>query len=391
MQIEIAEAFLPLLNPARYKVYYGGRGSAKSWTFATIIANIAYRSPIRVLCTREIQNSIEDSVQRLLSDTFGRLGYSNFFTTQKREIIGRNGSLFLFEGLRYNARKIKSFEGIDIAWVAEAEGITQASWDLLIPTIRKPASEIWVDFNPDSGDDPTYKMFVDNAKPDSVIQKVSWRDNPWFPEVLRREMEWDRAHDQEKYDHIWEGNTRTISDAQIFRGKYAIEAFDTPADVEFLIGSDWGFAQDPTTCIRMFIIDRTLYIDREAYGVGVEIEETPALFDVVLPHKQWPVRADSARPETISYMNNHGYNVIPAKKGAGSVEEGIQFLRSFEKIVVHPRCRHTADELKLYSYKTDRLTGDVLPIIVDKHNHCIDPMRYATEPIRPGRFQWGVA
>lgn len=263
----------------------------------------------------------------------------------------------------------------------EAQTISESSWEVLIPTIRKPYSEIWVTFNPLNADDPTTQRFIDHAPPEAYVRKVNYDENPYFPEELRKELEWDKAHDFEKYLHIWEGFPRTISDAQIFKGCYIVEPFDDGlwkhADRLFF-GADFGFARDPSTLVRCFIYDRRLYVDYEAYGVGVEIDELPQLYRSVPGAADWPIKADAARPETISYLKNRaGFNIEAADKWQGSIEDGIAYLKSFDRIVIHPRCKHAADEFRLYSYKTDRLTQEVLPVILDKNNHVIDGLRYA--------------
>lgn len=380
--VQIPDAFRFLFRPARYKVAYGGRGGAKSWNFARALLVMAAEKPMRVLCTREFQNSIEDSVHRLLADQIVTLGLDAFYTIKQREIIGVNGTLFLFEGLHRNVHKIKSLEGIDVCWVEEATKVTEESWEVLIPTIRKDGSEIWISFNPDQEDDPVYQRFVVNPPPSAVVMGVSWRENPYFPDTLRAEMEWDRKVDHDKYQHIWEGHCRSFSEAQVFHGKWRTDTFEAPAGTTFYYGADWGFSQDPTALVRCYISDGALYIDYEAYGVGVDIDATPDLFRAVPEAEKWPITADSARPETISYMQQHGFpRMRKARKGKGSVEDGITFLRSFQEIVIHERCKHAADEFKLYSYKRDKLTGDILPVIEDKHNHAIDALRYAVEPI----------
>ena len=259
----------------------------------------------------------------------------------------------------------------------EAQSVSEESWAVLIPTIRQANSEIWMTFNPMDDDDPTYRKFVLTPPPNTVVKKVSWRDNPHFPKVLRDEMEYLQRVDYDAYLHVWEGEPRTISDAVVFKGKFTVEPFDTPADARFYFGADWGFSQDPTTLIRAFVKDRTLYIDHEAYGIGVDIDKTPALFDTVPESRKWQIYADSARPETISYMRRAGFNISAAEKWSGSVEDGIAFLRSFERIVIHERCKHAAEEARLYKYKVDTRTGEVLPVIVDAHNHVIDALRYA--------------
>ena len=175
------------MSPYRYKVAYGGRGSAKSWTIASLLVVAAYVNPIRVLCAREIQKSIGDSVIQLLSDTIERLGLQSFFDIQKTVITGTNGSRFIFEGLRSNITKIKSMEGINRVWVEEAESVSATSWETLIPTIRAPGSEIWVSFNPADELDNTYQRFVINPPPDSYVVAVNYQDNPWFPIELEKE------------------------------------------------------------------------------------------------------------------------------------------------------------------------------------------------------------
>lgn len=383
--IELPEIFGPLLEPNRYKIYYGGRGSAKSWSFADVLIMLSYQSRKRILCTREYQNSIEDSVYKLLGDTIERHNLSAFFKLTRASIVGLNGSEFLFEGLHRNTNAIRSIEGIDICWVEEAAIVSEESWQVLIPTIRKEGSEIWASFNPESKDDPVYKRFISHPPANSIVRKVTWRDNPWFPMVLKAELEHDAAIDADLYAHVWEGEPRKMSASQVMHGKWVIDDFTTPEGADFYCGADWGFANDPTAVIRCFIQDRKLYIDKEAGGVGIEIDETDKILDAVLPSKEWPTRADSARPETISYLNRRGYRIIPAKKGPGSVEDGIAFIRSFDKIIIHPRCKNTAEEMRLYSYKVDRITGDILPIPIDAHNHGIDALRYGLEPVMRAR------
>ena len=340
--IKFPSAFEDLFRPARYKVYYGGRGGGKSWMVARALLIKGLEGKVRVLCAREFQTSIADSVHKLLSEQIDALGLAPYYEVQKTRIIGLNGTEFIFKGLRHNVQEIKSTEGVDYCWIEEAQSVSEESWAVLVPTIRQADSEIWMTFNPQDDDDPTYRKFVLNPPPNSVVRKVSWRDNPHFPQVLRDEMEYLQRVDPDAYAHVWEGETRTISDAVILRGKVEVRPFETPPVDRFYFGADWGFSQDPTVLIRCFVIDRTLYIDHEAYSIGCDIDKTPALFDKVPESRKWPIYADSARPETISYMRRAGFNISAAEKWSGSVEDGIAFLRSFERIVIHERCKHAA-------------------------------------------------
>lgn len=376
----MSDPFADLYEPHRYKVFYGGRGSGKSWAVARALIAISDFCKVRILCCREIQNSIRDSSYQVLKDMAERMGLADRFWFKEAEIehLG-TGSKFIFSGLLRNENSIRSKEGIDICWVEEASSVSQRSWDVLTPTIRKTGSELWLTFNPLTLDDPT-NVFIENPPPNAYVRKVNYWDNPFFPEVLREQMEWDKQNDFEKYLHVWEGYPLTISDAQVFKGRFVVEPI--PEDLwekadRLFFGADFGFARDPSTLVRSFIFDNKLFIDHEAYGVGVEIDELPQLYRSVPGSDQWPIKGDSARPETISYLRRHGYNIDGAEKWPDSIEEGINFIKSFDKVVIDPRCKHTADEFRLYSYKTDRLTDEVLPVVLDKNNHTIDALRYS--------------
>ena len=366
----------------RYFALVGGRGSAKSYSVAATLILRAAAKPLRILCAREIQRSIKDSVKRLLDDTIIRTGLQGFFTSTDTEIRGKNGSLLLFAGLRTNIDSIKSMEGIDICWVEEAQTVSQSSLDILIPTIRKPNSQIYFTWNPKYKTDPIDSMFgTDDLPPKTSFMRVNWDQNPWFPDVLRAEMEYDRNRDPDKYKHVWLGGYVSNSESRVFRN-WKVEEFEAPEDATHRLGADWGFATDPTVLIRCHVVGRTIYVDYEAYQVGCEIMDTPSLFLTVPESEKWPIIADSARPETISHMKKNGFpKIMSAVKGPKSVEEGVEWLKSHD-IVVHPRCVHTIDELTCYSYKTDPLTGQILPVLADRDNHLIDALRYACEASR---------
>lgn len=402
MEVQLPEAFEPLFEPSRYKAFHGGRGGAKSHSFASALVLMGKQRPIRWLFGREIQKSIRASVKQLLDDKIAAHDLGDHYYSTERGITGRNGTEFMFAGLRSNPESVKSMEGLDGAWVEEANNVSQTSLNLLTPTVRKPNSEIWFSWNRRSTSDPVDKMFLGEGSPPprSIVRKVGWRDNPWFPDVLKEEMAWDKQRDFDKWRHVWEGEPVQRSEARVFKN-WRTDDLDhlltDPLNVP-RFGADWGFSIDPTVLVKCYIVGRVLYFREEVYKVGCEIDETPALFagsDIRMPERwsnphmhpgveesmQYPIIADSARPETISYMKNRGFNIRKSIKGAGSVEEGVEFMRSHD-IVVHPNCKHVEDELLLYSYKIDPLTDEVLPALADRHNHTIDACRYAVESAR---------
>lgn len=383
INLKVANVYKPLWKNAKRRNYiYGGRGSGKSHDVAEYCLFRAYQSKIKVLCTRELQNSIADSVYSLLKNKITDMKLDFFFTVYKDRIVGNNGSEFIFKGIHNNVSEIKSMENISIAWLEESQSLSRESIDVIVPTIRAPGSILIFTFNPYKDNDPIY-VEMKNATEDDLVIKANYSDNPWFPEELRLEMERDKKNDYQKYLWVWEGECLGLSDAQIFRGKYVIENFETPKNADFHFGADWGFANDPTTLVRSFIVGNDLYIDMCAGKVGCDLEDTPSLFNEVQGSSIYPIYADSARPETISFMRSKHYNVIAAEKWNGSVEDGIQYLRSFSCIHIHERCKAVAEEFDLYQYKVDRQTGEVLRIPVDKFNHYIDAIRYSlTVPMR---------
>ena len=385
LQLKTPEWALPLLEASRYKGAWGGRGSGQSHMFAEMMLeeHIMNQSQSSV-CVREIQKSLNQSVKRLLEMKIQEMNAGAYFEVQDAVIKSKKADgRIIFQGMQnHTADSIKSLEGYDRAWVEEAQSLSQTSLDLLRPTIRKPGSELWFTWNPRQASDPVDLLLRGPTPPkDANVIKVNYADNPWFPSVLKDEMEYDKRRDPDKYQHVWRGEYLQNSESRVFRN-WRIEDFDAPPDAIHRLGADWGFSVDPTTLVRCHIIGRTLYIDFEAYMVGCEIVNTPELFMQVPEAEKWPIVADSARPETISHMRRNGFpKIMTAVKGPKSVEEGIEFLKNYT-IVVHPRCTHTIDELTLYSYKTDPLTGKILPVLEDKKNHVIDALRYACEAVR---------
>lgn len=385
LQIKTPKWALSLLEPARYKGAWGGRGSGKSHFFAEMmIESHILDQKRRSVCVREIQKSLNQSVKRLLEMKIQDMNAGAYFEVQDAVIKSKKGDgMIIFQGMQnHTADSIKSLEGYDCAWVEEAQSLSQVSLDLLRPTIRKPGSELHFTWNPRKSNDPVDFLLRGPTPPkDATVIKVNYTDNPWFPSVLRDEMEYDKRRDPDKYQHVWMGEYLRNSQSRVFRN-WKIEDFEAPADAIHRLGADWGFSVDPTVLVRCHIIGRTLYIDYEAYMIGCEIVNTPELFLQVPEAEKWPIVADSARPETISHMRKNGFpKIMGAVKGPRSLEEGIEFLKNYD-IVVHPRCLHTIDELTLYSYKTDPLTGKILPLLEDKKNHVIDALRYACEGVR---------
>ena len=392
--IEIPPSLVPIFTPARgavqYRAAYGGRGSGKSQTAALMAAVWGYAEPLRVLCTRELQVSIKDSFHREIKDAIERTPWlAAHYDVGVDYLRGRNGTEFIFRGLRHNTSSIKSLAGIDLTIVEEAEDVPEDSWLALEATVfRQPKSELWAIWNPRVDGSPVDKRFRKSPPDKALIARINYDSNPFFPEGLEalRQRE-QRRLDPATYAHVWDGEYLENSDAQVFAGKYETAEFEPGARWDGpYFGLDFGFAQDPTAAVECYIHGDRLYIRREAGKIGLELDDTSAYVREAMPlmalHN---VRADSARPESISYLQRHGLpNIKSVKKWQGSVEDGISFIKSFARVIIHPGCRETAREFRLYSYKQDRLTGDIMPKLVDAHNHYIDALRYALEPMVGG-------
>lgn len=383
LTIETPEVFLPLLTPARYKGAWGGRGSGKSHFFAELLVERCLQDKIDAVCVREVQQSLNQSVKKLIEYKIQQMGVASQFEILYDRIKTPFGGIIIFQGMSTStAESIKSLEGFDICWCEEAQSMAQRSIDLLRPTIRKPMSEIWFSWNPRLETDPVDALLRGEHLPTGAIAvKANYNDNPWLPDVLKAELEYDRRRDPDKFAHVWMGEYEQNGEARVFKN-WRIEEFERPDGTIFRLGADWGFSVDPSVLIRCSIEGNILYVDYEAYMVGCEIVNLPMLFMSVPDSEKWIIVADSARPETISHMQKNGFpKIVAAIKGPKSLDEGVEFLKSFD-IVVHPRCKHLIDELTLYSYKTDPMTGVVVPLLKDKDNHIIDALRYAMEGAR---------
>lgn len=387
-----------LFEPARYKVAYGGRGGAKSWGFADALLIQAAQRPLRILCAREIQKSIEESVHQLLRDRIEALGLNGFYEVQKTGIFGRNGSQFMFAGLRHNVNNIKSKEGIDIVWVEEAQTVSRNSWATLIPTIRKEGSEIWVSFNPELDTDETYVRFVKNPPPGAVVQKINWSDNPWFPDVLRAEKDHLKATDPDAYLTIWEGHCRQTLDGAIYakeiraateEGRITKVPYDRTKPVEVFVDLGWAdstslwFVQKVGMEYRFlkFIQDRqrpwTDYlsiIQQSNYLIG----------SVWLPHDAQAKQLGTGKSiEEITRGVIKEVRIVPKL----SVSEGINAARE-----IFPQCWFDEDGcgeglqyLRRYRYDVDDDTGQFSrQPLHDENSHAADALRYAAVGIREG-------
>lgn len=391
-QIQLPKKLISVFiaEKVRYRGAHGGRGSAKTRSFALMTAVKGYQFAEAgisgvILCAREFMNSLADSSMEEVKQAIRSVDWlADYYDIGQNYIRTKNGLVsYVFCGLRHNLDSIKSKARILLCWVDEAENVSEIAWRKLTPTVREDNSEIWVTWNPETQGSPTDIRFRQNPPENAVMVEMNYNDNPFFPDVLEQERLNDLARlDYASYAWIWEGAYLENSDKQVLNGKYIIEEFDNDLYKKaerLLFGADFGYANDPNTLIRSFILNDCLYIEYEAYGVHVELNEIPSFYDSVPESRKWAIKGDCSRPETISYIKREGFKISAAKKWQGSVEDGISHLRGFKQIIIHPRCKHTAEEARLYSYKTDRVTEEVLPIIEDKNNHCWDAIRYSLD------------
>lgn len=394
-RIHLPPKLLPLWTTPdlRYLIADGGRGGAKSFSFAKMLAIKGYQDPGPILVAREYQNSIKDSafaeiVRAIRSEPWLEAQYK----IGENYIRGRNGITdFLFRGLHHNAHEVKSITGVKYCWVEEADLVSDASWDYLIPTIREPGSQIWVTFNPSTVETATYIRFIKqfDLLPRAMRVHINAEDNPWLSTELIEERERDRKGDPDKFRNKWLGEPLTRSDAQIMAGRCEVRDFvpdprkwDGPYQ-----GLDFGFSVDPSAAVRLWIHNDCLWFEYAAGGVGIDLDDLPDVLRADIPNfEAHEIRADNARPDSISYLKRFGLpRIVPCEKGKGSIEDGVDHIKSYQRIYIHPRCKPVINEARLYSYKVDRLTGKVKNEIIDADNHWWDAARYALEPVRKNR------
>lgn len=397
-------------RPARTRVFKGGRGSGKT-------RGLALRSALRIyqlaeqgvegvfLASREHLNSLdESSMEEIKSAIRSERWLADYFDIGEKYIRTRNRRIsYAFAGLRHNLDSIKSKARIIGNWTDEAENVSEAAWRKLIPTLREEGPgwqvENWVSYNPESPESATHKRFILERGSDCIVTDVNWSDNPWFPRVLNTQRLEDQRLRPDTYEHTWNGAFLTLTDAQIFAGKFLVDDFvpDPEWDGPYQ-GGDFGFSQDPAAAVRCWIGhdpyqrekygargygDNCLWVEYEAGKVALELDHYETFIGDRIPRfRDYATRWDSAQPGMISHIKRHG---LPRSEGVekwpGSVEDGISFIRNFDRVVIHSRCVETAREFRLYSYKVDRKSEDILPIVVDANNHYVDAIRYALGPM----------
>lgn len=399
LEISTPRWFLPFLEPAPFKGAHGGRSSGKSHQFAELLVEDHIRDPhLSSVCIREVQKSLKFSAKRLLESKIRRMGVEHYFDAKGGEIRDRRGDgIIIFQGMQdHTADSIKSLEGFKRAWVEEAQNLSARSLELLEPTIRADDAEIWFTWNPVNPEDAVDQFMRKNPPKGAVVAEVNYMDNPFLPQRSRDSAERMMKSDDEAYTHVWLGGYLRFSDAQVLRGKWRIDEFEPTPDWDGPYqGLDFGFSQDPTAGTRWWIHENRLFLEYEAGRTELELDDTADFLTREIPDfDKYITRADNARPESISYLKRNGLPMLRAvDKWPGSIEDGISFLRSFEEIVIHTRCKESQTEARLYSHKVNK-AGDVLPDIVDKHNHYIDSGRYALAPLiqnrRPADMSSGV-
>lgn len=395
--IRLPRKLIPVFAPPRgavqYRAAHGGRGSGKSFNFAKMAAIWGFVEPLRILCVREFQASIKESFHAELKAAIASEPWLEaHYDVGVDYLKGKNGTEFIFRGLRVGVQSIKSLAKVDLTICEEAEDYPEPAWLALEATVfRQPKSELWAIWNPRLEGSPVDLRFRKSPPDNAVVAEVNWHDNPFFPiglETLRlREQE---RLDPNTYGHIWNGEYLTNSNLQVFGGKWVIEEFEPGGEGWSgpYQGGDFGFSQDPTAAVRVWISGNNVYVSHEAGKAGLELDDTPSFVTkAIQDFERYTTRWDNSRPESISHIKRHGLPKSEAvDKWKGSVEDGIAFLRSFRNIVIHPRCQGVIKEMRLYSHKVDKNSGDILPDIVDAHNHYADAIRYAVDPMIKRNF-----
>lgn len=395
LEISVPEILAPLYEPRRYKVMHGGRGGGKSHTVAQVLLEMGTREQLRILCAREIQKSMRDSVHRLLKDYIVKLGLTAFYEVLDTEIRGVNGTLFLFAGLQsHTVDSIKSFEGVDRVWIEEAHAISKKSLDTLIPTIRKGGSEIWMTLNPDMETDEVYQRFIATPSPDTWVCQVNWRDNPWFPQVLEEERQKaKRSMLAEDYAHIWEGKARRVAAGAIYRHEiehlYADNrAGRVPYDPRIPVHTVWDLGWNDSMTIAMVqvgpqdvrVIDYIEDSHRTYDWYVTQLEKRPYRWGTdYLPHDGKTKNAQTGKNAEMVLKELGRSRVVCLS--ALDVEEGIKSAR-----MIFPRCYFDSAKtarllecLKRYQRAIHTSTGEAMGPLHDEFSHGADCFRYLSQ------------
>lgn len=414
-RVQIIPKLIPMFKvpygSVDYRVAKGGRGSGKTMSFAKMVCVMALTFAAEgksgaILCAREFVNSLDDSTLAEIKSAIASEPdlLQPWFDVGEKYVRIKHPKLsgrvdFIFAGLRHNLDSLKSKARVLLTWVDEAESVSEAAYRKLIPTVMRFGGEIWLTYNPESPESATHLRFVKNDSPRILVNTVNWDDNPWFPDALNREREDDAKFRPDLYEHVWNGEFLTMTEAQVFAGKFRMEDAEPPAGSTPYIGLDFGFSTDPSACVKIYKIGRVLLWRKEFYSRGILINDLGgkvknAIGDDVL---KYDIIADSARPDDIAYLKqpisvSGGSCQLPrikgAGKGKGSIEAGVEFIKSHENII-HPDCPNVFKEFKMYSYKVCRQSGQVLPVLAGGWDHALDAGRYALEPVmRNARMNW---
>ena len=388
--IEMPEWAGELRQPARYKVFYGGRGGGKSWCVAQHLLILGIEKKLRILCLREFQSSMRDSVHKLLCDQIELMGLRDLYEIQQNIILGRNGTEITFEGLRHNTNKIRSQEGADIAWVEEAQTVSKMSWDVLVPTIRKPDSEIWITFNPELDTDETYRRFVINPPKGAIVRKINWNDNPWFPDVLKDEMQHLKERDFDAYMNVWEGHCKQALEGAIYAkelreaalaGRITKVPYSASKTVEVFFDLGWSdntslwFVQRIGFELRVIksyqnrhetLQHYLQYIQSQKYVIGT----------IWLPHDARAKQLGTGMSiEEMAKASGYNVKIVPSL----SIEDGINALRTIFPTMYfdEENCADGLQALRHYRYKVDSITGQFSrEPLHDVNSNYADACRY---------------
>lgn len=394
VQAEFPEKLAFLFEPARYKVAYGGRGGAKSWGFGRALLILGAQRPLRVLCAREFQNSIAESAHALLAQQIDLLGLAGFYEVQERRILGANGTEFIFKGLRHNIASVKSTEGVDVCWVEEARTVGKTSWDVLIPTIRKEGSEIWVSFNTELEADETYQRFVKHPPTGARVVKIGWEDNPWFPAVLRQEALDLKARDPAAYDVVWGGHCKVVLDGAIYANEILAanregRFLEVPHQAGSPVHTFWDLGRADRTSIwfaQMVGLEFRLIDFYESRGHALShyleviaeraASEGYAYGEHWLPHDARNELLASERTiEQQMWAAGHGVRIVPRLSVAAGIDAARQvFGRCFFD---EARCADGLQALRNYRYDVDPDTQAFSKNpLHDWASHAADAFRY---------------